>query len=413
MNASFSSGPRRTTGRGAVGLALVLFAPALVAVDPAAAQDVTVSGQVRPRFEHRDPPQTGGDAESYTVGRTRIAARALLEKDIWGFVQLQDVRIWGEESSTAGDFRADGLDLHQGFLQFGAEDAATSLRIGRFEQNYGGQRLIGALDWAQQARAFDGARGRLRIGDGLTVDAFAFQLSESASIVRETEAAFSGAYAVWQMAEGRGLDLYALWLDEEGMGGDDEVLTGGLRYVGQEEAWSYRLEGSVQTGERAGRDVRAWMAGVRAARSFDEGRHTVGLWYDHLSGGGPNEVDDKAFDTLFGTNHKFYGYADLFLNLPVQTAGRGFRDLAVKTRWSVAPGWSLEADLHRFLVSEDQGLVDGHLGDELDLVVAHPLTPGLTLSGGVSRIWAGDALGPVRGISGDVQFGYLMVDLVF
>jgi hypothetical protein len=218
---------------------------------------------------------------------------------------------------------------------------------------------------------------------------------------------------VWQVAEGRALDLYALWLDEEGLAGDDEVLTGGLRYVGRDGPWSYRAEGSFQAGERADRDVRAWMAALRAARSFDDGRHEVELWYDHLSGGSPDDADDEAFDTLFGTNHKFYGYADLFLNLPVQTDGRGFRDLAVKTRWTLAPGWSLEADLHRFLVAEDQGLVDGHLGDELDVVIAHPLTPGLTLSGGVSQVWAGDALGPVRGISEDVQFGYLMIDLVF
>lgn len=129
---------------------LLLTGAALLAVDaaPAFAQEVTLSGQVRPRFEFRDPTQTGGEAQSYTIGRTRFAATAQLEGDIWGFVQLQDVRIWGEESSTAGDFRADGLDLHQGFLQFGADDDARSLRVGRFEQNYGGQRLVGALNWA-------------------------------------------------------------------------------------------------------------------------------------------------------------------------------------------------------------------------------------------------------------------------
>jgi hypothetical protein len=407
---------RRTLHRTRLGaVSLLGIAAALVAgaATPALAQDVGVTGQVRPRFELRDPTQTGGEAERYTIGRTRLGVRALLEGGIWGFVQLQDVRIWGEESSTAGDFRADGLDLHQGFLQFGAEDADQSLRIGRFEQNYGGQRLIGALDWAQQARAFDGARGRLRVGEALTLDAFAFQLSESASIVRERDATFSGGYAVWQLSEERALDLYTLWLDEELAAGDTGILTGGLRYVGQEGPWSYRVEGTFQTGERAGRDVRAWMAGLRASRALDGGRHVVGLWYDHLSGGGPTDADDRAFDTLFGTNHKFYGYADLFLDLPAQTDGRGFRDAALKTRWTLAPGWSLEANLHRFLVAENQGLADGHLGDELDVVVTHPLTRGLTLSGGVSQVWAGDALGPVRGIDEDVQFAYLMIDLAF
>jgi hypothetical protein len=409
--------PARQTGaarllRGAI---LSLVACGLVAADAsrALAQDATLSGQVRPRFEYRDPTQTGGAAESYTIGRTRLAAEVRLERDIWGFVQLQDVRIWGEESSTAGDFRADGLDLHQGFLQFGAEDAGRSLRIGRFQQNYGGQRLVGALDWAQQARAFDGARARVRLGDAVTLDGFAFQLSESASIVRELDATFTGAHAVWEVAGGRSLDLFAFWLDEELAAGDNEILTTGLRYVGDEGPWSYRVEGTLQTGERAGRDVQAWMAAVRVGRSLAGGRHTLTAWYDHLSGGAPDDVDDGAFDTLFGTNHKFYGYADLFLNLPVQTDGRGFRDVALKSTWTLAEGWSLQANLHRFLVDEDAGLDDGHLADELDVVLTHPLVPGLTLSGGLSQVWAGDALGPVRGIAENVHFGYLMIDLAF
>jgi hypothetical protein len=347
------------------------------------------------------------------VGRTRIGARVLLERGIWGFVQLQDVRVWGEEGSTAGDFSADGLDLHQGFIQFGAEGADRSLRLGRFEQNYGGQRLVGALNWAQQARAFDGARGRVRLSGNVVADGFAFQLSESSSIVRNLDAVFTGAYVVWDVAEGRSLDLFTLWLDEEQTGGDNRTLTSGLRYVGTQGVFSYRGEATLQRGERGGRDVSAWMAGARVGRAFNEGRTTVTLWYDYLSGSAPGDAEDGSFDTLFGTNHKFYGYADLFLNLPVQTQGRGFQDLAVKTRWTVTDGWTLTADLHRFLVAEDEGLPGGHLANELDVVVTHPLVPGLTLSGGVARVWAGEALGPVRGIADDVNFAYLMVDLTF
>ncbi len=380
---------------------------------PVSAQEVVIAGQVRPRFEVRDPMPPSGGAESYTIGRTRLSARIERDRGIWGFVQLQDVRIWGEESSTAGDFRADGLDLHQGFIQFGSEEAARSIRVGRFEQNYGGQRLIGALDWAQQARAFDGVRGRIRTESGLTLDGFAFQLSESTSIIREFESSFSGAYAAWEVVEGGTLDLFALWLDEVRNQDLNEVLTSGLRYVGSQGPWSYRVEGTLQRGERADRDVRAWMMGVRAGRSFADGRVGLAAWYDHLSGGDGTEEDDRAFDTLFGTNHKFYGYADLFLDLPVQTAGRGFRDAAVKTRWVVADGWTLTGDLHRFWVADDGGLDSGHLGDELDLVLTHPLTTGVTLSGGVSQVWAGGALGPVRGIGEDVQFAYLMIDLSF
>ena len=45
----------------------------------------------------------------------------------------------------------------------------------------------------------------------------------------------------------------------------------------------------------------------------------------------------KVFDTLFTTNHKFYGLADLFLNIPLQTDGRGLQDLAVKWHYTPMP----------------------------------------------------------------------------
>jgi len=382
---------------------------------PIQAQTIELGGQVRPRFEFRDPTAPGGGAESFTIGRTRIDATVLHQDGIWGFVQIQDVRIWGEESSTVGDFRADGLDLHQGFLQIGPEDADKSLRVGRFEQNYGGQRLIGAVGWAQQARAFDGVRGRARLTPSIVVDAFAFQLSESSSPFRDLDASFLGSYLEWRPSDNHSVDLFGFLLDEEqGPGlGDTELYTVGSRYVGAEGPWSYRAEISGQAGDRAGRDVEAWMAGLRLGRSFNSGSHGLALWVDLLSGSAPGSSDDGAFDTLFGTNHKFYGFADLILNPLVQLRGRGLQDYALKSRWSVGERGTLTVDAHRFLVWEDAGLSDGVLGDELDVVFSHPVSPGLVASSGVSYVLAGDALGPVRGISDDVTFFYMMLDFQF
>ena len=53
------------------------------------------------------------------------------------------------------------------------------------------------------------------------------------------------------------------------------------------------------------------------------------------------------------------------------------------------------------------------LGDEIDLTLVHPISSGLTATGGYSWVRVGDAMGPVRGISTNVSFGYLMLDLRF
>ncbi len=393
-------------------LTVLGVAVALVGALPVAAQDLTFTGQVRPRFEVRDPTGATG-TQQWTSARTRIGVRALLENNVWAFVQLQDVRLWGEETGTLSDGAADGFDLHQGFLQIGQDDSPRSLRAGRFEQNYGGQRLIGAVDWAQQAQAFDGVRGRLNTENGWQLDGFAFQLSESFAPSATTDRTLLGSWITHTRENGALVDVYALRLDERAAGIDNDLITLGARHVGKVGEFDYRAEGSFQTGDRGSQDVSAWMFGARLGRAFDGGRVRITGWFDQLSATDPDGTDDGAFDTLFGTNHKFYGFADLFLNPRVQTGGRGLRDAAIKTSFRLADDWTLGADLHRLSVVEDRALPTSTLGDELDLTLTHPISRGLTATGGYSWVRAGDALGPVRGINQNVSFGYLMLNLHF
>ena len=35
------------------------------------------------------------------------------------FAQIQDVRVWGEETNTLADFSADRFDLHQAWVELG------------------------------------------------------------------------------------------------------------------------------------------------------------------------------------------------------------------------------------------------------------------------------------------------------
>jgi hypothetical protein len=121
--------PRRPVG---LGSALTLIALAAVALGGSApdlaAQEFEVSGQVRPRTEGRTPVDDGG-WDYFTSMRTRIGVLATLPKNISAFVQLQDVRLWGSESSTT-DFSADGFDLHQGYLDLAFErEVSGYLRV--------------------------------------------------------------------------------------------------------------------------------------------------------------------------------------------------------------------------------------------------------------------------------------------
>jgi hypothetical protein len=61
-------------------------------------------------------------------------------------------------TNTLGDFSADNLDLHQGYVDIKRfNDSPFATHVGRQEVYLRGQRLVGAVGWTQQGRSF-GAR---------------------------------------------------------------------------------------------------------------------------------------------------------------------------------------------------------------------------------------------------------------
>ena len=58
----------------------------------------------------------------------------------------------------------------------------------------------------------------------------------------------------------------------------------------------------------------------------------VSVGVEYLSGDDdPTDGTYKVFDTLYATNHKFYGFMDYFLNIPVHTFGLGLRDVHARS----------------------------------------------------------------------------------
>ena len=321
------------------------------------------------------------------------------------FVQVQDSRLWGGENPALAlgtlDGDADQLDLHQAYFELDSLGGQPlAVRVGRQELAYGNQRLVGAVGWSNVGRSFDAARLRWASG-GLTADVFAAQLVSAAGA--GAAQALVGAFAAWAPeagpAAGHTAEVFAFVDADDARleAGPDagarlrQRTTLGVRAHGRLGLIGYDAELAGQTGAMATTpeaprdDVRAWLASGEI--SADAGPVTLAAGATRLSGDAdPVDGVDRRFDTLFATNHAFYGAMDYF---PRLLGPAGLDDLYLAASASPARLWRLTAAGHLFSAAADLG--DGRaFGQELDLGAGYALAPAASVSFGVSVFHASE-----------------------
>ena len=392
-----------------VGVAIVLFV--LLTPLDIRGQELFWTGQVRSRYEVRDPKSPTEGADDFVAMRIRFGIDAQIEDGLSIFIQPQDVRYWGEESHPLFDYSADHLDLHQGYVRLQREASSwLTTTVGRMETNFGGQRLVGAVDWTSQGQAFDGVRFDIDAGSSQWA-IVGYSVNEETAAGIDEDEEFYATYGTFSEVGPGALDVYWLYDRIRGPTTSDEHLVGArYSFTGPVNG---RLEGTLGTGSRADVDVAAFMLGARIGTSFAEGRLSTSLWYDYLSGDDPGTPESEVFNTFFGTNHKFYGYADLFLNMPAHTGGRGLQDLAMKLLWRPSAALNVGLDAHSFRVAEGSGLSGSHLGEEFDLTLNHRYLDHLGATLGLSYIVQDEPFSQIGRLDENLMWFYLMLNATF
>lgn len=403
----------------AAGFSTLLALCALLGVAiPAVAQsdsvEIKLSGEVRVRSE-LDARTSDAGSDQAALLRTRLAVLADVGEEVSALIQISDSRAFGDETNTLTDATADRLDVHQAYLAWSPREEFR-LRVGRQELALADERLMGAVNWMNVTRAFDGVRLTLVQGDW-TLDGFATVLDERAALLatglnpraNEDSESDRSLYGLW--AANSSVDLFALADRNATDGGsrtDIDRFTLGAR--GREQLGSVAVEAtaSLQLGHQtqAGvprQDIEALMVSASGTYGFmGPLRGRLGVQVDYLSGD-QTPLDDSfgGFNTLYATNHKFYGYMDLFLNFPRQTGDLGLIDAIL--RGAVHPkGWTLRADLHRFWLARSSPAGDRGIGYELDLTASRTLAYGLSFQAGYS-LFSQSAAGETApvGLGGD------------
>ena len=364
----------------------------------------TIQGQVRHRFESSAKTfDSEISALNFNLLRTRLGVNFYGEKHVEAFIQFQDSRVMGEETNTLTDGSADRFDLHQGYLKLtDMFNESVDLQIGRFEANYGSQRLIGAVGWHNIGRSFDGFRVTIH-PENMSIDLFNFKAVEEIETGDEGDLNLYGANGDFKLIENYKTQAFVLWQRAQPT---DELsrYTAGLFISGVSGNFKPEIELAYQAGTRESIDVSAFMVTVNLGYTFSSTtiKPTFSVGIDYLSGD-DDPADDtyKVFDTMYATNHKFYGYMDYFLNIPVHTIGLGLTDIHVKGSVKATKDMSIRLAIHTFMSSEDYTLADGststNFGNEVDLTVVYAYTDRVSFVGGVSAFSPGAIFKETRG----------------
>ncbi|MCR9164695.1 MAG: alginate export family protein [Nannocystaceae bacterium] len=293
-------------------------------------------------------------------------------------VQLQDVRQWGDGSSTLSDDPFTGA--HQAFGEVGrarSEDEPRQLsgylRVGRQEVALWQSRLIGVRPWQPANQALNAVRGRIDYGRfgfevaGAILDApgtltfgddtTTTTLRTSGELMAWSEVSMAVRPAFTAHAGVIGLRRDATLADPTR---DQRIATPGLYLHGV--PWGgldYDVEGYAQVGRTDDQRHLAWLASAAVGYTFDIAtKPGLRLEYSVASGsaceGDPDAGDAcqggtvRDFEQHYGNRHGIRGFADLF-------ALTNVRDLHARASLDPDPMVTLWVDYHWLQLHESTG----------------------------------------------------------
>jgi flagellar motor protein MotB len=339
--------------------------------------------------------------------RAGVDARAGV---IGAVVEIQDTRLWGAEAPapeqpadpTLYGTVAGSVDVHQAYITL--RTAALELRVGRQEVVIANDRLFGNVDFVMRGRVFDAVRFLAKTPQ-LTFTTFGAVITDAdAKVTGQGDQLLASAAADLSLPLGTLSPLVAY---DATLALERHRVTAGTRYTS---GWvgdtSIDVEAFGQGTSVAAEAKWAWLGGARLQQRFSTVlAPKVGALVDVVSGT-DGTGNTTAFDTLFATNHRFYGFQDLFLNLPVHTRGLGLVDVSPTVALDEGP---LSVKLFAHVMMPYAVPAEGFslYGIEPDVVAAYTIQPGVVLEAGCSMfVPLGTSLG--RG-SSPTPWAYLQL----
>jgi hypothetical protein len=422
----------------------------------------TFTGQFRPRLEIRDGQ--GTLTPEGAVPAAFISQRSRLNFGYKGyrfraFAALQDVRVWGQDASSINRGTTeslDGLMLHEAWAEISLLDTTSaienlSLKIGRQELVYDDVRLLGNLDWLQQARRHDLALLKFENKGWMTHLGVAFNQNGEFKTGHTYNGTPTGYAAGTNGIGNLYKSMQFLYLGRKFYSGnasflvlkDDfsqyrmvtnannvtskvfdrgvwsRVTLGGYLAATVKKKIGVSASAYYQTGkDKDGMELGSYL--LSASALYAAGRKfSIGPGIDYTSGG-IADGKNKNFDPLYGTPHKFWGYMDYFY-VADGFGKNGLVNAYVKTRYKAKDNLLLSVDLHQFsssnpIASSDGAQLSRSFGSELDIIFSYNMTKAIAIEGGYCTFFATPTLASaavknVPNADRQANWAYLMVTL--
>lgn len=398
-------------------------------------RDFIIHGEVRTRWEYlsnyNDLDDDVDDDASFFPFRVRIAARGNFTDNVIGHVELQNFGTFGNDSSVSESESNDPVGqtfpaaidltevhLYQGFLELrDIWDSKWSLRVGRSEHTLGTELHMGDADF-YNGNAFDGIRAMWDT-ERFDLDLFHYVLDEFddfALIIGapagDEDISFSGATLTWMIGDDQKVEPYVLYLRDGDINGP-KFYTVGARYGRdvatmadvEENPFDWNAEFAMQSGDFAPNAADLSIGGTIFEGWFgynwggDNSRSRVHI--GALIASGDDDSGDGDFDAfipLFPDDHNYNRLGDLDLFAGTNNTIGGFTG-GMSNISDINLGWTWFGAKQRLMVAghwltltEDEGLPDDEIGQELDVIYNYQYSDHLGFEAGVGNLFAGDAL---------------------
>lgn len=420
---------------------IFLFAISFLLVFQPLFAQFTIDGQLIQRGEFRN-----GFSRLIPEGQTPagfIAQRARLQASYQSepvnfYMSIQDIRVWGNtpQVKLSDTF----LSVHEAYAEMPIGDT-WKIKLGRQELNYDNFRFLGNLDWALQGRAHDFAlvkqeQGNRKIHFGAGYNQDGAQLSGN---LFNTGNQYKYAQMFRYENKWENLQLsFLFWNDGRQYIERDNVGTVIADVVYHRQTigiptFKYQINQTLLSGfyyhqlgkDGMGRTTNGFDVNLQASQQIpleSEGkklRFAAGI--EILSGTPTNDLsENKSFSPLYGTNHLYNGYMDLFYVGGTHENNVGLKDIYLKGRHDLNPSFFIQTDAHFFSSYADVytnfvsgELMDKRLGTEIDLSFGLIFNQAISLQGGYSQFFHTDTIEqlvlPNGSLKNNQNWAYLML----